>query len=169
MTPQRKRLWKTLREREKMLVTSIFSSLNVFYSKREIVILSTFVVCKCFQFRPVQNLVIWYRVKKIPVREVVKNILGNVNADIQQFFLVSKVFYPFIGKLYLICQIQTYLISVVQKFSDLLIHAENKCDSIIGIFLSQRKQEGHDGPGSLTSVIFPTNKILHLCSFGSNL
>ena len=30
-------------------------------------------------------------------------------------------------------------------------------------------QEGHDGPGSLTRVIFPTNEILHLCSFGSNL
>ena len=42
-TRKRRRPWKTLREKEKMLVTSIFSfPLSVFYSNREIVILSMF-------------------------------------------------------------------------------------------------------------------------------
>ena len=57
------KMLKTLWEKEKMLVTSIFFfSHNVFYqSQKEFLFLSYiyFVVCKCFQFGPVQNFVVW--------------------------------------------------------------------------------------------------------------
>ena len=60
-------LLKTLWEKEKMLVTSIFSfSHSVFYSIKEInphFSNIQFVVCKCFQFSHVQNSVVWERVK----------------------------------------------------------------------------------------------------------
>ena len=64
--PYRRRLWKTLWEKEKMLVTSIFSfSHIVFYSIkdrnphfRNI----QFVVCMCFQFGLIQDFVVWERV-----------------------------------------------------------------------------------------------------------
>ena len=55
--PWKRRLLKTLWEKEKMLETSIFSfSPNVFYlSQNRFQILSHiyFVVCKCFEFGPV--------------------------------------------------------------------------------------------------------------------
>ena len=54
---------KTLWEKEKMLVTSIFSfSHNVFYpsqNKLQLFNYIYFVVCKCFQFGPVQFFVVW--------------------------------------------------------------------------------------------------------------
>ena len=60
-------LLKTLWEKEKMLVTSIFSFSNsVFYSIKEInhqLSNTEFTVCKCFQFGNVQNSVVWERVK----------------------------------------------------------------------------------------------------------
>ena len=55
--PEKEAFLKTLWEKEKMLVTSIFSfSHNVFYpSQKEFLYLSYIycVVCKCFQFGPV--------------------------------------------------------------------------------------------------------------------
>ena len=60
-------LLKTLWEKEKMLVTSIFSfSHSVSNSIKEINNHFTsiqFVVCKCFKFGHVQNSVVWERVK----------------------------------------------------------------------------------------------------------
>ena len=60
-------LLKTLWEKEKMLVTSIFSfSHSVFYSIRKInhhFSNIQLVVCKCFQFGHVRNSVVWERVK----------------------------------------------------------------------------------------------------------
>ena len=57
---------KTLREKEKILVTSIFSSThNVFYPSQEeflFLIYITAVVCKYFESRPVFNFVVWLRV-----------------------------------------------------------------------------------------------------------
>ena len=62
-------LLKTLWEKEKMLVTSIFSfSHSVFYSVKEInhhFSNIQIVVCKCFQFGHVQNSVVWERVKPV--------------------------------------------------------------------------------------------------------
>ena len=66
--PDKRSLLKTLWEKEKMLVTSIFSfSHNDFYpSKKECLFLKYiyFVVCKCVEFLTVLKLVVWYRVKK---------------------------------------------------------------------------------------------------------
>ena len=60
---------KTLKEKEKMLVTSIFSfSNNVFYpSQYKFQLFSHiyFVICKFFQFGPVKKFVICYRVNWI--------------------------------------------------------------------------------------------------------
>ena len=57
--------WKTLWEKEKMLVTSIFSFLNdVLYPMKGIFHVFSkikFVVCKCFQFGQVQNFVVWVK------------------------------------------------------------------------------------------------------------
>ena len=59
---------KTLWEKEKMLVTSIFSFFhNVFYSIKDrnhyhSNITLNFVVCKCFQFGKCPNFVVWERV-----------------------------------------------------------------------------------------------------------
>ena len=64
--PKKEAFWKQLWKKEKMLVTSIFSFLhNIFYpswTKYEILSYNYIVICKYFQFRPVQNFVIWYRV-----------------------------------------------------------------------------------------------------------
>ena len=61
--PLKRSLLKTIWEKEKMLVTSIFSfSHNVFFQfQKEFLFLSHiyFVVCKCFQFGPVKKLVLW--------------------------------------------------------------------------------------------------------------
>ena len=58
-------LLKTLWEKEKILVTSIFSfSHNVFYpSQNKFQFFSHiyFIVYKCFQFGPDKNFVVWYR------------------------------------------------------------------------------------------------------------
>ena len=60
---QERSLWKTLWEKEKMLVTSIFSfSQNVFYPVKDryhYLNYINFVVCKCFQFGHIQNFVVW--------------------------------------------------------------------------------------------------------------
>ena len=53
---------KTWWEKEKMLVTSIFFSHNVFYPikvKNHHLNNIYFVVCKCFQSGPVKNFVVW--------------------------------------------------------------------------------------------------------------
>ena len=59
---EKQNLLKTLWEKEKMLVTSFFSfSHNVFYpfqNKFHFFGHTYFVVCKCFQFLPVQNFVV---------------------------------------------------------------------------------------------------------------
>ena len=61
--------WKTLLEKEKMLVTCIFSfTHNVFYSvKKEFLFFShvQVVVCKCFRFGLGLNFVIWQRVNPL--------------------------------------------------------------------------------------------------------
>ena len=64
LTALKKRpLLKTLWEKEKMLVTSIFSfSHNVFYPFQTNFIFFIhiyFVVCKCFQFRPLLKFAVW--------------------------------------------------------------------------------------------------------------
>ena len=60
-------LLKTLWEKEKLLITSNFSfSHSVFYPFGElpsIFIKFKIVVCKLFQFGPLQNIVVWERVK----------------------------------------------------------------------------------------------------------
>ena len=60
--PRKRRLLKTLWEKEKMLVPSIFSlSHNVFYpfrNKFQFLSPIHFVVCKCFQFAPVYKVVV---------------------------------------------------------------------------------------------------------------
>ena len=60
-------LLKTLWEKEKMLVTSIFSFFhNVFYPSQNKFHLCShiyFVICKCFPLGPVWNFVAWQRVK----------------------------------------------------------------------------------------------------------
>ena len=64
--PENNHIQKTSWEKEKLLVTSIFSfSQNVFYSfQRKFQILSRiyFDVCKCFQFGFGQVFVVWQRV-----------------------------------------------------------------------------------------------------------
>ena len=66
--PWRRRPQKTLWEKEKMLVTSIFSiSQNVFYPfKNKCQFLSQiyFVVCMCFQFWQGKDFVVWWKVKQ---------------------------------------------------------------------------------------------------------
>ena len=60
--PEERAFWKTWREKEKMLVTSIFSlSHNVFHPSQNLFFFSNihFVVCKCFQVRPVYNFAVW--------------------------------------------------------------------------------------------------------------
>ena len=62
--PQERILLKTLREKAKMLVTSIFSfSNNVFYpikDRNDHLGFICSVVCKCFQFGNVQIFVVWF-------------------------------------------------------------------------------------------------------------
>ena len=69
----------TLWEKEKMLVTSIFTfyqhvfnpikDINHHFSKLY------FVICKCFQFGPVLNFVIWKRVKHHTISHLLKLFL----------------------------------------------------------------------------------------------
>ena len=60
-------LWKTLWEKENLLVQAISHfptmSSNLLKTEMIICVLFKFVVCKCFQFGQVQNLVVWERVK----------------------------------------------------------------------------------------------------------
>ena len=91
-------LLKTLWEKEKKLVTSIFSfSHGVFYSIKEInhhLSNTEFVVCKCFQFGNVQNSVVWEKVKSVCRREINPiphmPILGSSNSAANKN-MVSKM------------------------------------------------------------------------------
>ena len=90
-------LLKTLWEKQKMLVTSIFSfTKNVFYStKDEFHRLESiyFVVCKCYLFKPVWNFVVWQRtIPEIRFRENHQNNTVWLDGVIR--FKSSPVLYP---------------------------------------------------------------------------
>ena len=106
-------LSKTLWEKEKMLVTSIFSfSHSVFYSIKEInhhFSNIQFVVCKCFHFGHIQNSVLWERVNTFQntcnplflcvcytsLLEINTVEKGEI-ARYKQFLLFPCVFYTFV-------------------------------------------------------------------------
>ena len=73
--PKKRSLLKTLWEKEKMLVTSIFSfSLNVFYpikDRNKHLSYIYFVIWKCFQFVHIQNFVVWLRVTVVKFENIV--------------------------------------------------------------------------------------------------
>ena len=77
-------LLKTLREKEKLLVTSNFSfSHSVFYRFGELCVIFIkfeIVVCQLFQFGKVQKFVVWERVKNILVQYFVDEEIFNENA-----------------------------------------------------------------------------------------
>ena len=138
--PQEIGLLKTLWEKEKMLVTSIFSfSHNVFYSSRhkfQFLSHNYFVICKCFEFGPVYNFVVRSRVNASTTDSFFKTSWKEKKLPVtSNFFFSHHVFYS-IRKLYPHLSIfLTLYLYLLLNWKRLKLPCEIKCFFLVSQYL----------------------------------
>ena len=159
---------KTLLEKKKMLVTNIFFfSHNVFYiflNKFQFLCQSCFVICKCFQVGPIQNIDVEQRLKDISCRSLSHFYTGgridhaHHDSNAKRSLYDTLAFERAVARAAAMTSETDTLIVVSSDHSHVFtiggyptrgnpILGRSKFYLPLSVCLKSNEQEGHDGPG----------------------